>query len=492
MAGSRKPGPLGLNPQVHDLNEGTTIRGLSPRPGPIGGPPVSIANLQGKPSVASLTTRARRKKASQAGIPVLRLGSRGPEVQKLQRQLNARLTGPLQLAVDGTFGPLTHQAVLQYQQGVSIAVDGIVGKQTWYRLLAGDKASVLASVLRTQPVVSGPGAAPQSPTVVPPPKIVPLPTAAVGIWEWPLADKFAEALRRTGSKLPGSMRHEFEALLSPTSLGIMVGTLVVWAGSHAFGVGEVVDVVLLVGGAFFLGMAVFDVAGELGDFLVVTSTAVDERDLDEAASHLARAIAIMGVAAFIALLAKVARGKGGKGGAAKTPAEPVRAEVQPSRKVVRPEPRSVEPPTPKQRVLNKTATELGNSRYGGVKAVRVRPGANDKVAVIGRSMDETVGPYTNGLQEEGYNVETFSGDKISPGAQAEWKMLKKKYAPEQIPEDVVRDSQMFQENQAWAKKLKDQGYTVVDVGNPGAQKSSPFYETEKEILFGDGSVEGER
>ena len=36
MADSRKPGPQGLNSEVHDLNDGTMIRGLSPRPGPIG------------------------------------------------------------------------------------------------------------------------------------------------------------------------------------------------------------------------------------------------------------------------------------------------------------------------------------------------------------------------------------------------------------------------------------------------------------------------
>lgn len=36
MASSRSPGPLGLNPEVQDLNDGTMIRGLSPRPGPIG------------------------------------------------------------------------------------------------------------------------------------------------------------------------------------------------------------------------------------------------------------------------------------------------------------------------------------------------------------------------------------------------------------------------------------------------------------------------
>ncbi|MDQ2697157.1 MAG: EndoU domain-containing protein, partial [Pseudomonadota bacterium] len=123
-------------------------------------------------------------------------------------------------------------------------------------------------------------------------------------------------------KLPDSMRYEFEAILSPNSLAIMAGTLVVWAGSHAFGVGQAVDVVLLVGGAVFLGMAVFDVAGELSDFLVVTCNAADENDLDEAASHLARAIAIMGVATFTALLAKIARGRGRKGGTAEAPLQP--------------------------------------------------------------------------------------------------------------------------------------------------------------------------
>src|SRR5437762_10552066 len=142
MAGSRKPGPLGMNPEVQDLNDGTMIRGLSPRPGPIGAKAASIAGVHGKPSVAALTTRTSHKKSSAVDLQVLRQGSRGLEVQKLQRQLNTRLTPSRQLAVDGMFGPRTHQAVLQYQRGVSIAADGIVGKQTWYHLLKGDKVTV--------------------------------------------------------------------------------------------------------------------------------------------------------------------------------------------------------------------------------------------------------------------------------------------------------------------------------------------------------------
>ena len=132
---------------------------------------------------------------------------------------------------------------------------------------------------------------------------------------------------------------------------------------------------------------------------------------------------------------------------------------------------------------------LQNSQFNGVKADRVRPGTNGKVAVIGRSMDKAVMPYTAGLQKE-QNVETFSGDKISPGAQLEWSNLKKQYAPNPIPEDVVKNSQMFQENKAWTQKLADQGYTVVDVDNPSGEKASPFYEMEKQTLFGDGSAAG--
>ncbi len=128
---------------------------------------------------------------------------------------------------------------------------------------------------------------------------------------------------------------------------------------------------------------------------------------------------------------------------------------------------------------------LENSQFNGVKADRVRPGTNGKVAVIGRSMDNAVNPYAQGLQgETGEGIETFSGDQISPGAVTAWNTLKKQYAPDPIPPDVVQDSQMYQDNQAWAQKLADQGYTVVDVDNPGGQADSPFYEMEKQTLFG--------
>jgi hypothetical protein len=44
---------------------------------------------------------------------------------------------------------------------------------------------------------------------------------------------------------PAEGRAVVEALLKPETLAIIAGTLVVWAGSHFLGVGEIVDVILL-------------------------------------------------------------------------------------------------------------------------------------------------------------------------------------------------------------------------------------------------------
>lgn len=63
--------------------------------------------------------------------PLLRRGSRGEAVRRLQARLNAH---GARLAVDGIFGPLTERAVRAYQQERRLAVDGIVGPQTWASL----------------------------------------------------------------------------------------------------------------------------------------------------------------------------------------------------------------------------------------------------------------------------------------------------------------------------------------------------------------------
>jgi len=56
----------------------------------------------------------------------IRKGSRGDTVAILQRKLN--------LIADGIFGPITDEAVRDFQKSHGLAVDGIVGPKTWAAL----------------------------------------------------------------------------------------------------------------------------------------------------------------------------------------------------------------------------------------------------------------------------------------------------------------------------------------------------------------------
>lgn len=69
---------------------------------------------------------------------LLRKGSKGNEVKALQ--------GALHLYVDGIFGKLTEEAVKEFQRANGLKPDGIVGEQTWAKIMTGErKAAMLSS-----------------------------------------------------------------------------------------------------------------------------------------------------------------------------------------------------------------------------------------------------------------------------------------------------------------------------------------------------------
>ncbi len=65
-------------------------------------------------------------------FPLVRRGDRRFPVRPLQQLLRAR-NHPV--AVDGIFGPNTEAAVKAFQSSKGLAADGIVGPQTWPRLI---------------------------------------------------------------------------------------------------------------------------------------------------------------------------------------------------------------------------------------------------------------------------------------------------------------------------------------------------------------------
>jgi peptidoglycan hydrolase-like protein with peptidoglycan-binding domain len=67
-----------------------------------------------------------------AGLPILSLGSQGTGVLAVQQ---AVLATQITIVTDSYFGPLTQQAVQQYQRQLGLLVDGTVGAKTWEKVV---------------------------------------------------------------------------------------------------------------------------------------------------------------------------------------------------------------------------------------------------------------------------------------------------------------------------------------------------------------------
>jgi hypothetical protein len=124
-----------------------------------------------------------------------------------------------------------------------------------------------------------------------------------------VGDKLVEAAKRATPLLPHEMQAEFASLFSPGAIAVTAGVLAAWAASHLIGVGEVADFVVLLIGIGTIGWQAVGAARDLWNYVVIASEAKSDADLDLAANHLARAIAVIGVTAFISLIMKGA-GKG--------------------------------------------------------------------------------------------------------------------------------------------------------------------------------------
>lgn len=140
-------------------------------------------------------------------------------------------------------------------------------------------------------------------------------TSCPPITRWTSIEKATAVLGRSKRYLPDAVARQVDAFLTPENLAVLAGTLVIWAGSHFFGVGEVVDVGLLLVGSLLIGASMTGVVADLVAFGATTIHARSEDDLDRAARLFASAIVGAGVTTVFAILLRrsAAKLQGGRG-----------------------------------------------------------------------------------------------------------------------------------------------------------------------------------
>jgi peptidoglycan hydrolase-like protein with peptidoglycan-binding domain len=77
--------------------------------------------------------------------PIVRNRSDVFPVRTLQQLLRARKQN---ISVDGIFGPRTEAAVKAFQQGIGLVADGVVGPQTWPKLIVQVKKGSTGDAVR--------------------------------------------------------------------------------------------------------------------------------------------------------------------------------------------------------------------------------------------------------------------------------------------------------------------------------------------------------
>src|SRR5258706_254613 len=125
---------------------------------------------------------------------------------------------------------------------------------------------------------------------------------ALNVATMPLTERLKEVLTRSKKNFGPDVSQAIDSLLSATNLAILAGTLTLWVGSHFFGVGEIVDVLLLLVGAFTIGWSITDVAKDVYTFDEKTVNAHGRAVLDKASQAFSHAVVLAGITVIMALL----------------------------------------------------------------------------------------------------------------------------------------------------------------------------------------------
>ena len=186
------------------------------------------------------------------------------------------------------------------------------------------------------------------------------------------AQKLGEAVIRSASALPAEVAEEIKAIFTPATLASMVSVFAIYAAAHATGIGQAMDIGMLIAGGVFFGLDAFTIFKDIAGFAGAVNAKRDE-DLDKAGQHLASAIAKIGVDAVMTLLTKKVADEVGKSVDHVNQVDEVSAhsdEVSPGRtetdKVQRNEPSQIDGDSSFLSGLDKATSDSLNSYLSGL------------------------------------------------------------------------------------------------------------------------------
>lgn len=124
------------------------------------------------------------------------------------------------------------------------------------------------------------------------------------------SEKLCRAFVRALGQLPGESMKEVQVMLSPEGLALMGTMTTAWIGSQGIPVlGQAVDAALLSLGVAMAAAQTAAVKDSLWNYVKYAIEASTEAGLDTAATHLARAVAIVGVSVVTFILMKKVSGE---------------------------------------------------------------------------------------------------------------------------------------------------------------------------------------
>ncbi len=145
-----------------------------------------------------------------------------------------------------------------------------------------------------------------------------VPGAAIvlSVQSLPPQSKTVEMLLRSLKYLPAESRAAFLSLISPSALKMLAAMLALWAVSHAVGIGEAIDIVLLGIGYALVGWQAFEAVATMSRGVGGALGATSSMELDAAAREFARGLTQLGINALLALLTHAGKGRAASAGEA--------------------------------------------------------------------------------------------------------------------------------------------------------------------------------